>query len=262
MEKICIPLDIIRNFNLSPRARIVWAELSVLPRNENGEFVVKTKEFAKQLGICDSTLRRALKILLEQKLIEFVGLDEKRCKRFKLSSIVIASEARQSKVEAINAIQAKAALFKELVDKIEKKKLEEETKQKEKIEFEEKEALRKEEERQRKEALPREKIHLKEGEFLKVCYKLQKPLTLAQQESLKYFKNYNASSFASQFPRLNGLDGYPLLNDALIMYVLILAADENNEDCPMGYFIWDHLEEFSKKPMTELAPDMMIDRPY
>jgi len=45
------------------------------------------------------------------------------------------------------------------------------------------------------------------------------------------------------------------------MYVLILAADENNEDCPMGYFIWDRLEEFATKPMTELAPDMMNDRP-
>jgi len=106
--------------------------------------------------------------------------------------------------------------------------------QKEKREFKEKEALR-------KEALPREKINLKEGELLKICYKLQGSLTSAQQESLKYFKNYNASSFTSQFPRLNGLDGYPLLNDALIMYVLILAADENNEDYPIGYFIRDHL---------------------
>ena len=38
-NKICIPVEIIRNSKLSPRARIIWAELSLLPKGVNGEFV-------------------------------------------------------------------------------------------------------------------------------------------------------------------------------------------------------------------------------
>ena len=60
---VCLPVEIIRNFNLSPRARLIWAELSLLPKGAVGEFVVKHKELSKLLGICDSTLRRAVKHL-------------------------------------------------------------------------------------------------------------------------------------------------------------------------------------------------------
>ena len=44
---VCLPVEIIRNFNLSPRARIVWAELSLLPKGAAGEFVVKHKELQR-----------------------------------------------------------------------------------------------------------------------------------------------------------------------------------------------------------------------
>ena len=79
---VCFPIEIIRNFTLSPRARIVWAELSLLPRGAVGEFVVKPKELSKLLGICDSTLRRAVKALEAAELIQYVGLFDKRYKKY------------------------------------------------------------------------------------------------------------------------------------------------------------------------------------
>ena len=79
---VCLPVEIIRNFNLSPRARIVWAELSLLPKGAVGEFVVKHKELSQLLGICDSTLRRAVKALEEAGLIQCVGLFDKRFKKY------------------------------------------------------------------------------------------------------------------------------------------------------------------------------------
>ncbi len=82
LTTICLPISIIRNGNLSPRARIVWAELSLLPRGFIGEFVIKQKELSKILDICPSTLRRALKELVSQKLIQFVGVFEKKFKKF------------------------------------------------------------------------------------------------------------------------------------------------------------------------------------
>ena len=81
-NSVCLPVEIIRNFNLSPRARIVWAELSLLPKGAVGEFVVKIKELSKLLGICDSTLRRAVKALEEAGLIQCVGLFDKRYKKY------------------------------------------------------------------------------------------------------------------------------------------------------------------------------------
>ncbi len=81
-NKVCIPIEIIRNSKLSPRARLIWAELSLLPKGVIGEFVVHQKELSLQLGICVSTLRRALKSLEENKLIQFVGLFEKKFKKF------------------------------------------------------------------------------------------------------------------------------------------------------------------------------------
>ncbi len=81
-NKVCIPVEIIRNTKLSPRARLIWAELSLLPKGAVGEFVVKHKELSKLLGICDSTLRRAVKTLEEAGLIQCVGLFEKRLKKY------------------------------------------------------------------------------------------------------------------------------------------------------------------------------------
>ena len=93
-NKVCIPLDIIRNTKLSPRARLIWAELSLLPKGAVGEFVVKHKELSKLLGVCDSTLRRAVKALEEAGLIPCVGLFDKRFKKyvFKNSSPALAGE--------------------------------------------------------------------------------------------------------------------------------------------------------------------------
>ena len=85
-NKVCIPLDIIRNTKLSPRARIIWAELSLLPRDQAGEIVVQQKELSLQLGICVSTLRRAIKSLEENQLIQFVGLSDQHFKKFVFKS--------------------------------------------------------------------------------------------------------------------------------------------------------------------------------
>ena len=85
-NKVCIPIDIFRNSKLSLRARFVWAELSLLPRAVNGEFVLKQKELSLQLGICVSTLRRAIKSLEENQLIQFVGLSDQHFKKFVFKS--------------------------------------------------------------------------------------------------------------------------------------------------------------------------------
>ncbi len=81
-NKVCIPIDIFRNFKLSLRAKFVWAELSLLPRGVNGEFVIHQKELSLQLGVCVSTLRRAIKSLEENQLIQFVGLSDQHFKKF------------------------------------------------------------------------------------------------------------------------------------------------------------------------------------
>ena len=44
--KVCIPVEIIRNSKLSPRASIIWAELSLLPRSEHGEYVIHQNEMS------------------------------------------------------------------------------------------------------------------------------------------------------------------------------------------------------------------------
>ena len=85
-NKVCIPLEIARNSKLSPRARLIWGELSLLPRAVNGEFVLKQKELSLQLGICVSTLRRAIKSLEENQLIQFIGLSDQYFKKFVFKS--------------------------------------------------------------------------------------------------------------------------------------------------------------------------------
>ena len=85
-NKVCIPIDIFRNSKLSPRARLIWGELSLLPRGVTGEFVLKQKELSLQLGVCVSTLRRAIKSLEENQLIQFVGLSDQHFKKFVFKS--------------------------------------------------------------------------------------------------------------------------------------------------------------------------------
>ena len=90
-NKVCIPYDIFRNSKLSLRAKFVWAELSLLPRAVNGEFVLKQKELSLQLGVCVSTLRRAIQSLEENQLIQFVGLFERKYKKYIFKGVVDAS---------------------------------------------------------------------------------------------------------------------------------------------------------------------------
>ena len=85
-NKVCIPIDIFRNSELSLRAKFVWAELSLLPLGDAGEFVLKQKELSLQLGICVSTLRLAIKSLEENQLIQFVGLSDQHFKKFVFKS--------------------------------------------------------------------------------------------------------------------------------------------------------------------------------
>ena len=85
-NKVCIPIDIFRNSKLSLRAKFVWAELWLLPRGVNGEFVLKQKELGLQLGVCVSTLRRAIKSLEENQLIQFAELLDQHFKKFVFKS--------------------------------------------------------------------------------------------------------------------------------------------------------------------------------
>ncbi len=64
----------------------VWSELSLLPRAVNGEFVIHQKELSLQLGISVSTLRRAIKSLEDNQLIQFVGLSDQYFKKFVFKS--------------------------------------------------------------------------------------------------------------------------------------------------------------------------------
>jgi len=274
MEKICIPLDIIRNFNLSPRARIIWAELSVLPRNENGEFVVKTKEFAKQLGICDSTLRRSIKILLEQNLMEYVGLDEKRFKKFKMELCSIEDKKAPSCSASEGILEVKTSVFENIspqsqepaikpADSTPVSTIEPVTPPEEKKEnkykrpgdwFLEQHAIW-------RAANPPRYPELEEGEKLYICYRQKKPLTKEDEKNLSYFGEITAKTYEGSFKRLNGYDGFPVLNDGLIIYILLRAAiDRNVYGESMQWYVTRKLGELCGRPIQgEFPEDMMQD---
>ncbi|MDA0712651.1 MAG: hypothetical protein O2897_01515, partial [bacterium] len=56
-QKFSLPWSIARNVNLSPRAKLIWGELALLPRNENDQFAVNTKAVSQILNCCPGTLR-------------------------------------------------------------------------------------------------------------------------------------------------------------------------------------------------------------
>ena len=66
--KVCIPVEIIRNSKLSPRAIIIWAELSLLPRSEAGEFAIHQKELSN-CGIKSMRHRRRRLAILVKDMV-------------------------------------------------------------------------------------------------------------------------------------------------------------------------------------------------
>ncbi len=94
-QNISLPLSIIRHKNLSPRAKIIWGELTLLPRDEAQHFAVNTKAVAQILNCCPGTLRRAIKILLEQKLIEYVETNKLRERIYRFTTIIIENTRKK-----------------------------------------------------------------------------------------------------------------------------------------------------------------------
>ena len=200
-SKVCIPLDIIRNFNLSPRARIVWAELSLLPKGAVGEFVVKHKELSKLLGICDSTLRRAVKTLEKAGLIQCVGLFEKRFKKYVFKnchpSVDSIEKIPQPSPYPVSPFSNWKETFQEL-----KAQMKSEPTPK-----------------------PEQKVDTNETYLLRMKYRFAngKPCSddkpkLAYAEQLY---NFYQNQWRAQFPLLNGKDNRPILDAGLIEYIIM-----------------------------------------
>ena len=221
---VCLPVEIIRNFNLSPRARIVWAELSLLPKGAVGEFVVKHKELSKLLGICDSTLRRAVKALEEAGLIQCVGLFDKRFKKYVFknchSGLVPESSLNVDSVDNLDA--SLRCHDKQSIEKIPQpspypvspfsnwkqtfQELKSQTKPK-------------------PTPKPEQKVDLSETDLLRMKYRFangkpcsdDKPKIAYAEQLYNFFQN----RWRAQFPLLNGTNNRPLLDAGLIEYIVM-----------------------------------------
>ena len=249
LENICLPITIIRDKKLSPRARIVWAELSVLPQDEKNQFVVETKELAQTLGVCDSTLRRAVKILQEHKLIECVGKTKIRHKVYKFVEEI--KEEREEPRE-----EPKAEIKEE---------------PKEKPREEPKEEIK--EERKEREIGPVETLMLAKiaaeekakadaaavkPKLMRICYKLNRPLNAADEERLKHADEMGSlyeRFLREEYPELNGRNNKPLIDEDF-MYYFALRFDK------LLGFDWiaairKCCDEFVAKPFVP-ADDMIV----
>ena len=242
-NKVCIPLDIIRNFNLSPRARIVWAELSLLPKGAVGEFVVKIKELSQLLGICDSTLRRAVKALEEAGLIQCVGLFEKRHKEYVFknaeevlmdchSGLVPESIPSTENLDASLRWHDKEETPIPSVDSLDAS-LRWHDKQEQPSShpitpFSNWQQTYKELKAQMKPEpapKPEQKVDLSETDLLRMKYRFangkpcsdDKPKLAYAQQLYNFYQN----QWRAQFPLLNGLDNRPLLDAGLIEYIIM-----------------------------------------
>ncbi len=213
---VCLPVEIIRNTKLSPRARLVWAELSLLPKGAVGEFVVKPKELSKLLGICDSTLRRAVKALEEAGLIQCVGLFEKRFKKYVFknchSGLVPESSLSVDSLDASLRCHDKQeqpssypvspfSNWKETFQELKAQMKPEPTPK------------------------PERKVDPGETYLLRMKYRFAngKPCSddkpkLAYAEQLY---NFYQNQWRAQFPLLNGKDNRPLLDAGLIEYIVM-----------------------------------------
>ena len=248
LEKICLPITIIRDKKLSPRARIVWAELSVLPQDEKNQFVVQTKELAKTLGVCGSTLRRAVKILQEHKLIECVGKTKIRHKVYKFVEEI--KEERKEREEP-------------------KEEIKEEPREEPKEEREEiREEIREEREIGPVETLMPAKIAAEEKakadaaavkpELMRICYKSTRPLNAADIERLKHAEEMGSlykRFLREEYPALNGRNNKPLIDEDF-MYYFALRFDK------LLGFDWIAAirrccDEFVAKPFVA-ADDMIV----
>ena len=249
---VCLPVEIIRNFNLSPRARIVWAELSLLPKGAVGEFVVKIKELSQLLGICDSTLRRAVKALEEAGLIQCVGLFEKRHKEY------VFKNAEEVLMDCHSGLVPESIPSTENLDA----SLRWHDKQEQpapcpitpfsnwKETYKELKAQMKPEPTPKPE--PERKVDLSETDLLRMKYRFAngKPCSddkpkLAYAEQLY---NFYQNQWRAQFPLLNGLDNRPLLDAGLIEYI-IMNEPANIAGVKMMDIVDRELQRFTDFPI-------------
>ena len=236
-NEVCIPLDIIRNTKLSTRARLIWAELSLLPKGAVGEFVVKPKELSKLLGICDSTLRRAVKALEEAGLIQCVGLFEKKFKKyvFKNSSPALEENPPTPFFQGgINPKTNGGLLNSHLENTLKGTRggrgilsMSEPApypitpfsnwQQK----YQELKAQMKSEPTQK----PEQKVDPSETHLLRMKYPFVNGIPTRDDKSkivyAKHLYGFNKDQWRAQFPLLNGLDNRPLLDADLIEYIIM-----------------------------------------
>ncbi len=244
-NKVCIPLDIIRNFNLSPRARIVWAELSLLPKGMVGEFVVKIKELSQLLGICDSTLRRAMKALEEAGLIQCVGIFEKRHKKYIFKRHFCHSKLDLESSSSVDSLDASLRCH----DK------QEQPSSYPVSPFSNwKETFRELKAQMRSEPAPNpeRKVDPSETDLLRMKYRFAngKPCSddkpkMAYAEQLY---NFYQNQWRAQFPLLNGKDNRPLLDAGLIEYI-IMNEPANIAGGKMMDIIDKELQRFTDFPI-------------
>ena len=243
-NKVCIPIDIFRNSKLSLRARFVWAELSLLPRAVNGEFVLKQKELSLQLGVCVSTLRRAIKSLEENQLIQFVGLSDQYFKKFIFKSDGVdekiplppfsKGELEPKPVVKIPIpILSKGELETKSVVKIPVPILS-------KVELEPKPV----------EVAPKEA----EQVLLRLKYKFPggapKPSDAENLAFTSAFYQIFHSRWLEEFPLLNGKDNRPLLDYDLIE-MIVFSYPINLTGRQLNTAIKDELQHYSEMPFAD-----------
>ena len=67
----CVPRAVLENTALSLAARLLYAELLALPHERDGSVIASYEQLAERLGVSESTVRRAVKALGHEGLLEW-----------------------------------------------------------------------------------------------------------------------------------------------------------------------------------------------
>jgi transposase len=67
----CVPRAVLENTALSLAARLLYAELLALPHEADGSVTASYEQLAERLGVSESTVRRAVKALGREGLLEW-----------------------------------------------------------------------------------------------------------------------------------------------------------------------------------------------
>ena len=253
-NKVCIPLDIIRNTKLSPRARLIWAELSLLPKGAVGEFVVKHKELSKLLGICDSTLRRAVKALEEAGLIQCVGLFEKKYRKYIFknchSGLVPESSLNVDSLDASLRWHDKQEQPASSVNSVEK--IPQPSSYPISPFSNWKETFQELKSQIKPEPAPERPRTPAETHLLRMKYPFLNGIPTRDDKSkimyAKHLYGFNKDQWRAQFPLLNGTNNRPLLDGDLIEYI-IMKEPANIAGGKMMDIIDKELQRFTDFPV-------------